>query len=307
MIVWLAASAFAGATWTAQVGGEFNAQPHGIANVGFETETVSAGLITDTLEVRYKPSGERGRGWVAGRVELGAAGLMISPWTDGAPDPGRALLASYAGVDAGALRYLPHGFYVGVMGWVRGHHFAPMAQTVIAVPPVQLRARPELVVGWWSEVASAWATAGAEWAPAAVDAVQPGVSLTAAAAPDWLVAPRAELRAGVARGRDAVSRTRLGGLNPYVVPLAGATWAEFWVEDYAALRAGHAVHLPSVDLAVVVDQAWFDGQSATGFGALVDVAAGAWGVSVHGGWAPWLPRREPAGGLAVYSLVERTF
>lgn len=54
--------------------------------------------------------------------------------------------------------------------------------------------------------------------------------------------PRFELRAGWARGQDRVLRTRLGGLNPYVVPLAGAAWAEWLVERYVAGRAGYALH-----------------------------------------------------------------
>src|SRR4051812_35878039 len=79
-------------------GGEINADPHGVGDFGVRKGPFSIQLFTDTLELRYQPESPRGRWWLAARGEALAAGLMLSPWTDGAPDPRRALLASYGGL-----------------------------------------------------------------------------------------------------------------------------------------------------------------------------------------------------------------
>ena len=70
--------------------------------------------------------------------------------------------------------------------------------------------------------------------------------------------------AGVAEGTDDLTSTRLGGLNPYVVPLAGAFWGEFWVEDYAAARVGPRWQTERARLALLADLATFDGQQQAG-------------------------------------------
>ena len=72
------------------------------------------------MDLRWTPSWDHGRGWVAARGQFGAAGLMISPWTDGAPSDG--VRASYVGLEGGVLRYLPRGFYAGgqMVGVLRG-------------------------------------------------------------------------------------------------------------------------------------------------------------------------------------------
>ena len=71
-------------------GGEVSATSFGIADLGLRKGPLSLQLYTDTLELRYAPDLARGRYWVAARVEAFAAGLLISPWRDGAPDPARA-------------------------------------------------------------------------------------------------------------------------------------------------------------------------------------------------------------------------
>lgn len=292
------------------LGAEVNAESHGAVDVAWRRGPWSVALFTETLDARYAPSWDRGRAWLALRAEGGAAGLMITPWEGGAPAPERALTASYVGPEAGVIAYGPGGLYGGVGSSARLWGFGAMEGTTIEVPPAQVRVVPEVVVGWWRPWLDVSARGGVTYAPASdVDAVQPhlagSASLPRSDGPIW---PRLEARAGVASGQDDVSTTRLGGLNPYVVPLAGATWAEFWVEDYAALRAGPSARVGPVTSAVVVDAAWFDGATAAGFGLLTDLSLpSGFAASLHVGYAPWLPRREPLGGLAGWFVVQQTF
>lgn len=320
------------AEWRTMIAGEINADPHGALDVGWRSGDWQVQLITDTLDVRWQPEHERGRSWVAARAEAGAAGLMISPWADGAPAPEAALTAFYAGAEGGRVWYLRDGLYVGGDAQARWWWFGALDGTDRAVPGAQPRGEAAAFAGWWSEDGQAWLRAGAHVAPEAgrvgLDSplfarapgdpihavlltsggqgVQPFLQLVAKARPaEWTVAPRAELRAGWSQGQDAVSRTRLGGLNPYVVPLAGAAWAEFWVDTYAAARLGPSLQAgpfridPVVDLAVWQSATDWGGHPASdpvtraaGLGLLTRVQPNRLRVDLDAGVSPWLPRAE---------------
>src|SRR4051812_22609233 len=86
------AQAAAWGPWEARgmVGGEASATAFGILDLGLRKGPLSLQLYTDPLELRYAPELAHGRYWLAARLETFAAGLMISPWSDGAPDPSRA-------------------------------------------------------------------------------------------------------------------------------------------------------------------------------------------------------------------------
>jgi hypothetical protein len=279
--------------WRASAGGQIDGDPHGTVDVGVRCGPWSLELLTDTIDARWQPEGEGHRSWVGLRLEALAAGLMFSPWTAGAPDPSRALFASYAGIDAGRIEYLAHGFYAGVEGSVRGYLFSRRsAATQIAAPAPTLVLSPQLRVGWWSEEAELVATGGAD---VEQRVTAPKLTAFARATPHaWLgsIAPLFELRAGWAEREDAITRTRLGGLNPYVVPLAGAAWAEWWVEDYAALRGGIDVRMLEAEFAWGLDVARFDGASAFGLFALFRRGFGPVEVDAVFGWAPEIPRQS---------------
>lgn len=119
--------------WRAALGGQLDADSHGIADVGVRSGELSAELLTDTLDLRWSPEGDRGRAWVALRGEAGAAGLFISPWQDGAPAPTSALTSFYAGVEGGAVRYLPQGFYGGAQASARYQGFGARGETTVEV------------------------------------------------------------------------------------------------------------------------------------------------------------------------------
>lgn len=291
----------------AAVGAELSTRSFGIVDLGLRKGPFSIELLTDTLDLRYAPALRNGRAWVGMRVEAFAAGLMLAPWTNGAPDPGRAWNAGYGGIDGGWMRYLPASFYAGLQGSARLYLFWATEQTVVVPPGPTPLFTAEGVLGHYTAQSHFWVRAGAD---ANLQTVAPHIVAEATVRPDWVIAPRIEVRAAWAMNQDVVMRTRLGGLNPYVVPLAGAAWGEFWVESYVALRAGPSVRtsLPgrgphSLELALVGDLAGFDGQTAAGFAAL-----GTWRyrrlfAQASFGWAPWITRQPDIGRVAGFVLV----
>lgn len=275
--------------WRAAAGGQIDSDSHGAVDIGVRAGPWSAELLTDTLLLRYGPEFPDGRMWLAVRGEAAAAGLFITPWTDGAPDPSRALFASYAGAEWGAVRYLGP-LYAGVSSSTRLYVFGAQEDTTIPVPGPRLVGELQVQAGYWRPTLHLWGQAGVRTA----DGISPAASLEGAWRPDWIVRPRIEVRAGLADNADDTLRTRLGGLTPYAVPVAGAAWAEWWVEDYAAARVGAELHLHpgkwTVDLGPMADIATFDGAHAEGFGAGARVTRGRWFGEVVGGYAPWITR-----------------
>lgn len=281
----------AGWEWRVDAGGEFNAAPHGVVDVGFRRGPFTAQLFTDTFDVRYAPSYETWRWWAGGRVEAYAAGLLPSPWKDGAPDPERGLSASYVGLDGGLITYLPWGLWGGGQAAVRGYTFAKLEQTTVPVPDETVVVTPEVTAGLWRPWLTAQIRAGAEVRPGRV---APHVAGELFLRPELTVAPFVEARGGWARGQDFLTRTRLGGLNPYVVPLAGAGWAEFYVQKYAALRLGPSVAGEYGEVAVFADAVVFDERSDPiyGFGGRTRFQSDALFVEIAAGYSPNLLRRS---------------
>jgi hypothetical protein len=237
-------------------GGQIDADSHGEVDVGVRSGAFSAELFTDTLDLRWSPSGDQGRQWVNVRGQGFAGAMMISPWTAGEPDPTRALILQIASVESGLIRYGPHGLYGGAQISARALHFVAREETDFDAPSPHFVGGASAIGGFWSPALSAYATigvegvvpfsastapswmlpygaVGAEWVPSAAVEVQ--------ADPRWWLSPIAEVRAGYAEGAGAALAYRLGGQMPYVVPIAGAAWGEFWARDYAAARLGLAV------------------------------------------------------------------
>ncbi len=59
--------------------------------------------------------------------------------------------------------------------------------------------------------------------------------------PGWFVSPLMQLRGGYEGLESVVYAPRVGGQVPYVIPLAGAAWAEFVVQSYVATRVAVAL------------------------------------------------------------------
>lgn len=309
-LLWLA-SALAGAEpaesveWTAELGADVQTTSHGLLTVAVRKGPWSAGLYTDTLDLRWSPESDRGRSWVAARAEFGAAGLMITPWSNGAPDPDRAWFAGYAGVEAGRLRYLPGGAYVGWDAQVRWWFFEELGTA--PAPDHRPVASAHTLVGVWRPALQGWASIGGDLQP---QGLAPSAQLTVTARPQWRVAPRGELRAGIAQNQDVVLKTRVGGLMPYVVPLAGAAWGEFWVEDYAAVRAGGGYQGALVGqwrlrADLLVDAVVMDDKRAAGFAVDTRIQRGVWHLDTAVGWSPWLRRPDELQPVALWIKLGR--
>ncbi|MBC7793719.1 MAG: hypothetical protein H7Z43_08420 [Clostridia bacterium] len=109
---------------------------------------------------------------------------------------------------------------------------------------------------------------------------------------------RLQLRewAGAGAQEDDLSRTRIGGSNPYAVPLVGAPWPAFLASTYAAaeisvpIRVGDSVEVGLLaDGAAIIDRerngsGRFGG--VAGVGAFVDIPVGTWQFDVRSGWSP---------------------
>ena len=291
----------------AMFGGEVSATSFGIADLGLRKGPLSLQLFTDTLELRYAPELAHGRYWLAARLETFAAGLMISPWSDGAPDPARAWNAGYLGAEGGYMRYLPASLYAGVAGAARLYLFWAQSQTTVAPPGLTPLFTGDAVLGHYTPISHIWVRAGVD---AELHVVAPHVAVEATVRPDWTLAPRVEVRAAWARNQDFLTRTRLGGMNPYVVPLAGAAWGEFWVESYLAARLGPSlrVRLPgaaphTLEVTPLADVAAFEGHTVAGFALLAKWRYRRMFVEASGGYAPFIKRQEGVVRIAGFALV----
>jgi len=266
MLLWLVGVAWADEVRVA-LGGQLEAASHGILDVGWRRGPLSVQWQTDTLDVRLGRTEERGSWSIGLRAASVAAGMWITPWTDGAPDLTRAQRATYIGPDVQVQRYLPNGWWVGAAGFARPHRFRPLPGSTLDVPPTSW-SRAQATAGLWRDNAQARLAVGVDATTHPGDSgvrTAPHAFFDAAFTPDTKIAPILSLRAGVAAGQDEVTATRVGGMTPYHVPLAGAGWAEFWVEDFVAARAGAIAHLGPIDVSAAVDTvAWTPGEGAVG-------------------------------------------
>ncbi|MCO4743977.1 MAG: hypothetical protein KC912_04260 [Proteobacteria bacterium] len=288
MLLLLIATAHA-LDWSVALGAQVDADSHGIATVIASDGPWSVGLHTDTLDFRVAPELDRGRAWAALRLQAGAAGLLISPWSDGAPDPERALTAGIIGAEGGVVRYLNHGLWWGGQVRSQAWWFLPQQDTTIEVPGWSTVGRADGMAGWWTEAASIDLIAGVDAQP---HSLSPHVSTRARWTPGWVVRPHVEVQAGWADRQDMLTLTRLGGMNPYVVPLAGAAWAEFWVEDYVAAQAGPELNLETLRFGLFAEVAHFQGRTELGLSPRVHWQPGALWFDLRLGYAPTLERVE---------------
>src|SRR5689334_22351148 len=93
------------------VGTQIEAEGHGIFDLGWRRGETSVQLFTDTLDARTGRRWSRGRFEIGGRFAAAAAGMWITPWSHGAPDPSRAQISTSAGPDLRLERWGPHGTY----------------------------------------------------------------------------------------------------------------------------------------------------------------------------------------------------
>lgn len=289
-------------------GGQLQTAGNGITDLGVRTEHLSASVYTDSLALHWRDERARGRISVGLRGTAFAAGFFFNPWTDGAPDPGRALRAGYVGPELEVQRYLEDGWWIGAGGHARYTVFSAQAATTITVPDPALWLRADAAVGLWQDDGALQARLriglDADPVPYGEPQLSPHLFFDGSWQPAWPLAPWLAVHVGLAEEQDDLTRTRIGGMTPYEVPLAGTAWFEFWEEDYAVSRTG---------LAATGEHAWA--------GATLDagtVGGGVWGLAAHGGWTrgawelegslAWgggVPRQDGASAWSLYLMLER--
>jgi hypothetical protein len=114
-------------------------------------------------------------------------------------------------------------------------------------------------------------------------------------------------------GEDDLVRLRVGGLNPYVVPIAGAPWAALLSGRLAAAHATLHVRLwRELEAGVMIDGVVVDDVHRTaparaggevGLGAFADLRLGAWQIDVRAGWSPTITPDDLAGGVSVWASL----
>ena len=307
----------------AWAGGQIDDDSHGDVTFGVRSGDLRADLYTDTLELAWEPSQHRGRSWLVARGNAFATGLFISPWSGGAPAPDRGLAVAAVGLDGGVIRYLPSGAWAGPRVSAYGYFFAPYTPDPEA-PPDHGVVSVEGQLGIYRPGLQGALAVGLD-VEAQAEAVggtplQPHVEGAIHWRPDAHVAPIGEGWAAWADGQSAVTRARLGGLTPYGVPLAGAAWAEWWVEDYAVTRVG--VGVGATEMAEARPTVRARGELTADFAAFGDVYGdpdaprGAVGGRAAGrltwrraytdlaiGYAPWIPRGDGLGRLSIFFRV----
>jgi hypothetical protein len=270
------------AEWRFAAGGQLEQASHGVLDLGWRKGPASVQLFTDTLDLRLRHRAQRGQVEVGLRAAAFAADMWITPWTDGAPDPLRAQRASYVGPDARVERWLPRGIYVAAELWARWYSFVPLEGAGLEVPDQGWLRLEGVAGGWWSDGQLQARLTGGLDQTTELSLPSPHATATLLAHPASRVAPLGELRLVWAQGQDDVLATRLGGMTPYHVPLAGAGWAEFWVEDACAARAGLLGRAGALTAGVVLDGAvWTLPQTgnsgaAAGVGLLSRLESGTW-------------------------------
>jgi hypothetical protein len=314
----------------------------------------SVELNTDTLRIvidrlRFGRL-ELGFG-AAGEVLI--AGLLGDYYRDGRNDGTRGFDASYASVAAAAkLNLAPHFLELAVTA--RRWFFARAGATspLFTLPPEAWVGELRLRYTFWrlADDVSLWqpqrlfprlrgAAFGVELGLDERSDAQPWGARDQRFAPVDLrndpaasiVMARQWLRAGVVLARrvrlqidesaswmwgaDDLVRLRVGGLNPYSVPLVGAPWAGYLAARVAAVqgslhvrvRGEHEVGL-LVDGVVLDDAERSGGVNAraallAGVGAFADVRAGNWQFDVRGGWSPTLRPGTVAGGFSLFAAL----
>jgi hypothetical protein len=115
-------------------------------------------------------------------------------------------------------------------------------------------------------------------------------------------------------GEDDLVRLRVGGMNPYSVPLVGAPWAGYLAGRVAALQGSLHVRVRREhEVGILVDGVALDDAQRTGsdarvgllagVGAFADVRAGNWQFDLRGGWSPTLRPGTVAGGVTIFAAL----
>ncbi len=304
-------------------------------------------LNSDTLRVSWD-------GIRFGRLELGfvaagevlIAGLLTSYYREGRNDSTRGFFASYAALGGFAkLHVKPHYLELAVGGrrWFFSRNDSTLSELVLP---------PEAFVGEIRLRYTLWRIAPERslWEEHRLHArlrgfafgVEIGLDERSEAA-RWgadsrndpsqhVVMVRQWMRAGITLsqrvrlqldelavwmwGEDDLTRQRVGGMNPYSVPLAGAPWAGYLAGKLASLhaslhvRVAHEHEIGVLADGVVLEDADRAGALGrpgilAGLGLFADLRVKNWQIDLRAGWSPTL--NAPLGGFGVFASAGTSF
>jgi len=313
----------------------------------------AAELNTDTLRLSYDRLhvGPVELGFAAA-AEVFIAGLLTDYYRDGVSDSARGFYASYAAAGAYAkLGVGPHFFELALTARRWFFNRAGDTSPSLTLPPDafvgearlrytlwMLRPDPSLYqpqrlyprlrgIALGVELGLDERSEATPWGardPAAFAPPDPrnAPGRTILLARQWLRAG-AQLHSRVRVQVDEVAtwmwheddlvRLRVGGFNPYSVPLAGAPWPGYLSGKLAAIDASLHVRVwrdhevGVVADGVVLDDPRRNGSSGVGvlggIGAFVDARIGAWQLDVRGGWSPTTQPGSVAGSWGLFAAA----
>lgn len=322
-----------------------NAVGGGDLHLNFNTETLYLGLE------RVHPGTDRVELSVAARVEGAYAGVLPE-WFQGAvTQRARGFYASYAQL-MGSVKWLPAQHHavelvVGGRAWLFAR--SDTSRNDLLLPSDMWTFEPRLRYTFWALTAES-----DEWRPSTfaprVTGFAAGVELGADLRSEpgaWgafrgvddgrnrpgapILMARQWARAGVALGsrvrlqldeqaswgdgEDDLTRARVGGMNPYVVPVPGLPWPALLCERLVAAQMSAHLRLSRTaahELGVAVSGGVFNDvrragalmsfDFAGGAALFTDLRFGRWTVHARGGWAfpmAWLERPNVSALLAI--------
>ncbi len=303
------------------------------AHLGVEYNTETLRLELDRLPVAgdWLTAGVRLTG------EARYAGLLMDHYLDGKNELGRGFSASYLHAEAHLKAALPGDHYLELAAGVRRWFFSTLDETAPALrlPPDSWVFEPRLRYTYWRldadpgwserhrlfprvrglaagvELGLDWRSQARAWGaldPAAFDPVDvrndpDRLILSARQWLRWGWQAHDRIRVQLAefashgRGEDDLTRVRLGGLNPYVVSIAGLPWAGLLADTFIALensyhyRFYNRMELGLLFQAALVEDVPRRGLKDTyeplvGFGIFFDLRFWDFQLDLRAGWSP---------------------
>jgi len=292
--------------WKMLAGAEVSEATHGVFNLGIRRGAFSAEIHTDTLDLRWNEELGFGRAWVGGRVAAFAAELFIAPWINGSYAPEHGVRATYGELSTGYVHYLPKHFYLGTQLEARRYLFAASgdAVTLSEIPEDTWRLKSSTFLGYWTGPLKGRLSGGIDFLSDGGFGVTPWLQAELLYHPGtWFLTPFVELRSGMlfsgSELASSIIRFRLGGMNPYVVPVAGMSWAESWAQYYMASRAGLEYADDTLGFSIFADHAYYSQElhetsHALGVGTGFWLIWDDWRLDLAAGYAPVAQRAADA-------------
>jgi hypothetical protein len=276
--------------------------------------------------------------------ERNFAGLLLDYWQRGIEDTSRGIKASYFAGEIYLKANLPHDSYLELNTGIRRWIFGRLGSTnpALVLPPNAWVFEPRLRYTWWNlqhdaafvdahrmfprivglaaglDLGLDLRSETAAWGDPADPRNDPGsliFMLRQWFRAGWQLHPvlRTQLFqvASYGHAEDDLTRARVGGLNPYVVPLAGAPWAAFISEKFLSLESSWHVRIfDQIEAGILlqgilIEDVTREGRIDTydflfGLGAFIDARFWGFQLDIRAGWSPSIDWQSSSGQFGLY-------